>query len=239
MFAKTIIDSDAFLDMPLSSQALYFHLNMRADDEGFINNPKKIQRMMGASDDDLKLLIAKNFIIPFESGIVVVKHWRIHNYIRGDRLHQTKYTEERALLSVKENMSYTLCQSDVSQLSGTLDTEVRLGKVSIGKDSKKEDIDKSISKKESRFTAPSVEEVRAYCLERKNTVDAETFVDFYTMKGWKVGKESMQDWKAAVRTWERNRQTPQEPPKPKPLKGHIEKRINEYGEEREVWVNDE
>jgi hypothetical protein len=119
-----------------------------------------------------------------------------------------------------------------------LDTEVRLGKVSIGKDSKKEDIDKSISKKESRFTAPSVEEVRAYCLERKNTVDAETFVDFYTMKGWKVGKESMKDWKAAVRTWERNRQQG-EPPKPKPPKGHIEKRINADGEEREVWVSDE
>ena len=79
MFAKTIIDSDAFLDMPLSSQSLYFHLSMRADDDGFINNPRKIQRMIGASDDDLKLLIAKRFIIPFESGIVVIKHWRIHS----------------------------------------------------------------------------------------------------------------------------------------------------------------
>ena len=135
MFAKQIIDSDAFLDMPLSTQCLYFHLSMRADDEGFINNPKKIQRTIGASDDDLKLLIAKSFIIPFESGIVVIKHWKIHNYIRGDRLHQTKYTEEKALLSVKENGSYTVCQSNVSQLVDTLDTEVRLGKDSIGKDS--------------------------------------------------------------------------------------------------------
>ena len=96
MFAKTIIDSDAFLDMPLSTQALYVHLSMRADDEGFINNPKKIQRMIGATDDDRKLLIAKSFIIPFESGIVVIKHWKIHNYIRGDRIHETKYIEERA-----------------------------------------------------------------------------------------------------------------------------------------------
>ena len=139
MFAKTIIDSDAFLDMPLTTQALYFHLSMRADDEGFINNPKKIQRMIGASDDDLKVLIAKSFIIPFESGIVVIKHWKIHNYIRGDRLHGTKYTEEKALLDIKENGSYTIshdiCQSDVSQVSGKLDTEVRLGKDSIGKDS--------------------------------------------------------------------------------------------------------
>lgn len=139
MFAKTIIDSDSFLDMPLTTQALYFHLSMRADDEGFINNPKKIQRMIGASEDDLKLLIAKSFIIPFESGIVVIKHWKIHNYIRGDRLHATKYTEEKALLNVKENGSYTisnnLCQTSDSQMSGKLDTEVRLGKDSIGKDS--------------------------------------------------------------------------------------------------------
>ena len=96
MFAKTIIDSDAFLDMPLSTQALYFHLSMRADDDGFINNPKKIQRMVGCSDDDLKLLCAKNFIIPFESGIVVIKHWRIHNYIRNDRYKPTTYADEKA-----------------------------------------------------------------------------------------------------------------------------------------------
>lgn len=148
MFAKTIIDSDAFLDMPLSTQALYFHLSMRADDEGFINNPKKIQRMIGASDDDLKILSAKNFIIPFETGIVVIKHWKIHNYIRGDRKHETKYTEELSRLTTKENGAYTLsqntktivdsqmsviCQSDDSQMSGNLDTEVRLGKDSIGK----------------------------------------------------------------------------------------------------------
>ena len=108
MFAKTIIDSDAFIDMPLSTQALYFHLSMRADDEGFINNPRKIQRMIGASDDDLKVLAAKRFIIPFDSGIVVIKHWKIHNYIRGDRKKETVYTDEMELLTEKENGAYTL-----------------------------------------------------------------------------------------------------------------------------------
>ena len=108
MFAKTIIDSDAFLDMPLSTQSLYFHLSMRGDDDGFINNPKKIQRMIGASDDDLKLLITKNFIIPFESGIVVIKHWKIHNYIRGDRKKDTVYPEEMSMLETKGNGAYTL-----------------------------------------------------------------------------------------------------------------------------------
>ena len=198
MFAKTIIDSDAFLDMPLSTQALYFHLSMRADDEGFINNPKKVQRMIGASEDDLKLLIAKNFIIPFESGIVVIKHWKIHNYIRGDRLKETVYQEERALLEVKDNNAYTTCLSDVSQ--GTTNGQHRLGKDRLGKDS----IGKE-NKTAKRFTPPTVEEVRAYCKERHNNVDAEQFVDHYTSNGWMVGgKSKMKDWKASVRTWEKN-----------------------------------
>ena len=106
MFAKTIIDSDAFLDMPLSTQALYFHLSMRADDDGFINSPKKVQRMVGCGDDDLKLLIAKNFLIPFESGVVVIKHWKIHNYIRNDRYKPTVYKEEKSQLYLKENNAY-------------------------------------------------------------------------------------------------------------------------------------
>lgn len=108
MFSKTIIDSDAFLDMPLSSQALYFHLSMRADDDGFVNNPKKIQRLTGCGDDDLKLLMAKKFLIPFESGIVVIKHWRIHNYIRGDRYKETNYIEEKSMLGIEKNKAYSL-----------------------------------------------------------------------------------------------------------------------------------
>ena len=85
MFARTIIDSDAFLDMPHTTQLLYFHLSMRADDDGFINNPKNIMRMIGCKDDDLKILLTKKFILPFESGVVVIKHWQIHNYIQKDR----------------------------------------------------------------------------------------------------------------------------------------------------------
>ena len=107
MFTMKIIDSDAFLDMPLSSQALYFHLNMRADDDGFVNNPKKIQRMVGASDDDLKLLIAKRFILAYESGVIVIKHWRMHNTLRKDRYTPTQYTEEMETLLIKDNGSYT------------------------------------------------------------------------------------------------------------------------------------
>lgn len=137
MFAKTIIDSDAFLDMPLSAQALYFHLGMRADDDGFVNSPKKIMRLVSCSDDDMKLLITKNFIIPFDSGIVVIKHWRIHNYIQKDRYHETNYLDEKAMLATKENGSYSLLDTRCIQDVSEMDTEVRLGKSkdSLDKDS--------------------------------------------------------------------------------------------------------
>ena len=137
MFAKTIIDSDAFLDMSLSTQALYFHLSMRADDEGFVNNPKKIQRMIGCGDDEMKMLIAKKFIIPFESGVCVIKHWRIHNYIQKDRFKETVYQEEKQHLELKENKAYTyienpmdtICIQDVSKM----DSQYSIGKDSIDK----------------------------------------------------------------------------------------------------------
>ena len=98
MFSKVVIDSDTFLDMPLSAQALYFHLSMRADDDGFVSSPKRIQTYVGASTDDLKILLAKHFLIPFESGVVVIKHWKVHNYIQKDRYKETYYQAEKALL---------------------------------------------------------------------------------------------------------------------------------------------
>lgn len=124
MFAKTIIDSDAFMEMPLSAQALYFHLAMRADDDGFINNPKKLQRMVGASEDDYKLLIVKRFILTFESGVIVIKHWKIHNYIQKDRYKPTIYAEEKSMIESKENGVYTECIQNVSKM----DTQVSIGK---------------------------------------------------------------------------------------------------------------
>lgn len=135
MFSKTIIDSDTFLDMPLSAQALYFHLSMRADDDGFINNPKKIQRMIGASDDDCRLLIMKQLIIAFDSGVIVIKHWRLHNYIQKDRYKPTLYQNEKSTLELDESKVYTKCIQDVSNM----DTQVRLGKVRLGKVKESED----------------------------------------------------------------------------------------------------
>ena len=195
MFAKTIVDSDAFLDMPLSTQALYFHLSMRADDDGFINNPKKIQRMVGCADDDLKLLLAKNFIIPFESGVCVIKHWRIHNYIRNDRYKPTVYSEEKAQLTCKENGAYTLGIPSGYQM----ETQYRLGKDRLGE----ERLEESDKKRNKRFTPPTVEEVAEYCNERCNGIDPEAFVDYYAQQKWKLSNGNpMADWKAAVRNWE-------------------------------------
>ena len=137
MFAKTIINSDAFLDMPQSTQLLYFHLSLSGDDDGFVNKPKTIMRMIGCKDDDFKILIAKKFIIPFDTGVVVIKHWKIHNFIAKDRYTETKYKNEKSMLDLDENKAYTATLETVSteciQDVNTMDTQVRLGKVSIGK----------------------------------------------------------------------------------------------------------
>lgn len=111
MFAKTIVTSDAFLDMPIGARCLYFTLGMFADDDGFVNNPKAIMKQVGASDDDMRVLVAKKFILPFESGVIVIKHWRINNYLRNDRYQETKYFEEKSTLEIDENGAYTSAKS--------------------------------------------------------------------------------------------------------------------------------
>lgn len=137
MMSKSIIKSDTFLDMPATTQNLYFHMLLDADDDGFINAPKSIMRMIGAKDDDMKVLAAKQFVIPFESGVVVIKDWKIHNYIQNDR-YKPSTLPERDLLNIQKDKTYTL-KSDVSRM----DTECiqtvsigkdRLGKVRLGKD---------------------------------------------------------------------------------------------------------
>nr|DAP31253.1 MAG TPA: replisome organizer [Caudoviricetes sp.] len=131
MFAKAIIDSDAFLDMPLSAQALYFHLSMRADDDGFVGNPKRIRGMLGANEDDFKLLILKRFLLTFGSGVVVIKHWKIHNYIQSDRYKETTYIDEKATLTLDGKKAYTEC----NQLGDEMDTQDSIDKDSLDKKS--------------------------------------------------------------------------------------------------------
>lgn len=216
MFCDEITTSDAFLDMPTGSQLLYFHLGMNADDDGFIANPKMVMRILGSNIDEYKVLIGKKFILTFDSGICVVKHWRINNYIRKDIYKETKYAKEKGLLYIRENGAYSLRpEGAVALPSGhftvdkilenkgdnddvdTTSTErlrnVHLGKVRIGKDS----IDNT-----KGFKRPTVSEVESYCKERGNTIGAQVFIDYYESNGWKVGRNPMKDWKAAIRNWE-------------------------------------
>lgn len=132
-----IIDSDNFLELPLSTQALYFHLLLRADDDGFINNPKRIQRLIGGSEDDFKLLIAKQYILTFDSGVIVIKHWKMHNYIKKDRYHETDCLIEKNMLYEDENKTYTLEKPQCVQVgtSSELEWNPSIGKVSLGKSS--------------------------------------------------------------------------------------------------------
>lgn len=148
MFTEKITESDAFLEMPLSSQALYFHLCMNGDDDGFVKNPRRIAKMLGATDDDMKLLVAKNFVLLYENGVIVIKHWRMHNLLRKDRYHPTEYVEEKSMLYLKDNGAYTLDETQGKPLingekdslatrwqpdGNHLATEDRLGKDSIVK----------------------------------------------------------------------------------------------------------
>ena len=132
MMSKSIIKSDTFLDMPATTQNLYFHMLLDADDDGFINAPKSIMRMIGAKDDDMKVLTAKQFVIPFESGVVVIKDWKIHNYIQNDR-YKPSTLPERDLLNIQKDKTYTL-KSDVSRMDTECIQTVSIGKDRIGKD---------------------------------------------------------------------------------------------------------
>ena len=234
MFSKAIIDSDTFLDMPMSSQVLYFHLSMNADDDGFVGNPRKITRMVGCSQDDMDALISKNYIVIFDSGIVAIRHWRMHNYIQKDRYKPTIYREEKALLcgeddkgSKSDNTMDTPCIQDLS----ALDTQVSIGKSSIDKiSSDKASSDKASSdkvssdevnesKRESQnyFTPPTLKEIYDYCNERNNNVSPEKFFDYYTANGWMMGRSKMSDWKAAVRNWENKEYSRPSQPEQSPL----------------------
>ena len=257
MMAKSIIETDMFLDMPTSCQCLYFHLLLRADDDGFISNPKSIVRTLSASADDLKLLIAKQYLIGFESGVVVIKDWKIHNYIRNDR-YKASNVPERELLNIRKDKAYTLKEDDGIPMincgiptDNQMDTNgiptVSIGKDRLGKDRLGKDrldiegeCDKPHSPKRKTFTKPTIDEIQDYCIERNNNVNAEQFYDYYESNGWKVGKNSMKDWKAAVRTWERS-----EYRKPTVKKNSKEDAINvvnqlmrEYGGENEQSTTD-
>lgn len=168
MFTMHIADSDAFLDMPLSAQALYFHLNMRADDDGFLGNSKRIQRMVGASDDDLKLLIGKKFLLAFENGVIAIKHWRMNNTIQSDRYTPTVYQEEMSMLVLKENKSYTFNDDFSMETKCIQNVSTNIDKdrgIDLGLDSDKDSV-MTVSKDTVCQTGESVQRI----IEHWNTL---------------------------------------------------------------------
>lgn len=209
MFSLEVCDTDNFLDLPVSSQALYFHLGLRADDCGFVGSPKKITAMVNCSADDLKLLIAKGYVIPFDSGVCVIRDWKVNNYIQKDRYHETRYLAEKSMLIIGENQSYSLDTACI-QLVSKMDTEVRLGKskdsLELGEGSTPAANPPTPAQNRKKFVPPTLDEVTEYVRERGSRVDPQGFIDFYAAKGWLVGKSPMKDWKAACRNaegWER------------------------------------
>ena len=200
MFSLQVVDTDRSMDMPTSSQALYFHLGMHGDDDGFVASPRKIVRSAGCNDDDLRLLISKGYIIPFESGVVVITDWNTNNTLKNDRYHATVYIEEKKQLSTDSSGKYVLGSTLVPerfQIGSTLEPEQNLTK---------QNVTKSVADKPPRasFVPPTVEEVRAYCDEKGFSIDPQMFVAYYDANGWVQGKgRPLKNWKAAVLTWDR------------------------------------
>lgn len=200
MFSKQIIDSDAFLEMPLSSQALYFHLSMRADDDGFVNNPNKIARVIGSNKNDLDILVAKRFILTFDSGVIVIKHWRINNYLQSDRIKPTIYQEEMYSLDIKDNKSYTEKTPCIQTVSKPY-TQCSVVKNSIDKNSIDYKECESTNTSHTRKAEPTLEEVNQFFKEIDAVTDGTKFFFHYQSAGWKIKGSPIEDWKAKAKLW--------------------------------------
>lgn len=224
MFAKTIIDSDAFLELSMASQLLYFHLSMRADDDGFVNKPRSIMNMIGAKNDDMKALLEHKFLILFDSGVVVIKHWRIHNYIRKDTYHETKYKFEKSSLYLDENDAYSVnvqtavtAPLQVRDESVTSPSRVRDESLTQDRLGNSKDIDRDRdSVGEVKGSAPTPDtpvalnpptpvDINDYLVQQGlPRIDAVKFVSIYQAKGWKLaGGVPMMDWHPKAEQWAR------------------------------------
>ena len=188
MFNKAITNDDNFLEMPMSSQVLYFHLSMNADDDGFINNWRSIMRITGTKEDDMKVLIAKQYIIPFESGVIVIKHWRLNNYLQKDRIIPTQYQEELKTLQLNKNNVYEMDTNRIHSIDKNRLVKNRL-----------------VENKEetSRNKKPTLEEIKEYSIQRGNKIDYQKFFDYYEANNWMDSKgNKVKSWKQKMITWE-------------------------------------
>ncbi|HGL0429811.1 TPA: DnaD domain protein [Streptococcus pneumoniae] len=206
MFSRKITETDHFLEMPLSSQALYFHLNMGADDEGFIDKAKTIQRTIGASDDDMKLLVAKGFLIPFDSGVVVVRHWRIHNYIQADRFQATIYQNEKEQLDFDKSKIASIKTLDQCiQNVYKMDTQVRLGEESLDKvnylysgEEKEKSLTQIIKSSSVKINERQIQQIQEYIGLDNMTVE---MIDYAIQLTEDAGAESFNYLNKILKSW--------------------------------------
>lgn len=208
MFAKAVIGSGKFLRMPATARLLYYDLGMEADDDGVVE-AFRVMRTTGATDDDLKILCAKGFVRVLNEELVTqITDWKINNFIRGDRYRPSVHAD---LLNSDTNGIPPVYQLDTNGIPDgyKTDTEVRIGKDSKGEDSQGKGIIAATAadtapKRRTKFSPPTVDEVAAYCAEHGfGTINPEAFVDYYEARGWKIGSQSMKDWRATVRNWAR------------------------------------
>ena len=188
MFSLNVVDTDNFLEMPISSRLLYYELGMRADDDGFVSNWKKILAFTGLKEDDLKVLIAKKYIIPFDSGVIVIRHWRMNNYLRNDRFNPTQYQKELSELDLDENNIYNM---DTVGIPGGIHS---IDKYSIDKN--------RIEYKKKKFKKPTLKEIENYIKEKNMNVNAKTFYDYFETSNWVDSKgNKVKNWKLKLITW--------------------------------------
>lgn len=200
MFDRELINQDIFIDLPTESKALYFLLGMEADDEGFVST-KRVMRNHGiVSEDALKILIAKRFLIPFASGVVVITDWNTNNYLDKHRVAPTLYLDEKSKIIIDEQSSRYVCLTEIKPVLNEFLTSIE--EKSIEEKSIEELRDQK--QKQQKSIPPTLEQVNEYCNERNNGIDAERFIDYYSARGWMLGKVKMKDWKSAVHTWEKN-----------------------------------
>lgn len=200
MFSKEITNTDRFQSLKISAQALYFHLGINADDDGFTGNSRSIMKCIGATTKDLKILVENGYLIPFDDGVYLITDWHINNYIRPDRHKPTIYPDYYDMVSYENSGRYVMCPTVGIPM-------VDPDKKSIDQGSTEENRSEGMTpgqRSTRRFCPPSVSEVKTYCLENGYTVDPERFIDYYDANGWKVGRNPMKDWRAAVRVWAKN-----------------------------------
>lgn len=204
-----IVDSDAFLDLPTSSALLYFHLCMRADDDGFVGNPKRIMKLVGCTEDDLKILLAKSFLLGFENGVIVIKHWRMHNTLSAGRYHETSYIDEKASLLLKDNGAYSFTSGLPIDDKRQIEIGKRQSRRAIDEQETNADLglDLDIDIEEDIHTKkdlkvlerPYKEDVITFFHNRGLTEEAEDFWQMMERSGWKTKSgEPIREWKGVA-----------------------------------------